>query len=200
MVAKIEQTAIELFAKEVEEAGGGRVADCYQCGKCSAGCPVASFMDLLPHQVARCVQLGMRDEVLGSATIWVCASCQTCSTRCPKEFEIAHLMDILREISVREGKVSVSQKDKLRFHRAFLRSVESHGRIFELGMIQNFKMKTAAKQALKDPRVLMQDAMMGKGMLLKRKLRFLPETIKGKKHVKRIFDRVRSLEKSKGKK
>jgi heterodisulfide reductase subunit C len=200
MAAKIEQTAIESFAKEVEEAGGGRVADCYQCGKCSAGCPVASFMDLLPHQVARCVQLGMRDDVLRSATIWVCASCLTCTTRCPKEFEIAHLMDILREISVREGKVSVRQKNKLRFHRAFLRSVESHGRIFELGMIQNFKMRTAAKQAFKDPRVLMQDAMMGKGMLFKRKLRFLPDTIKGKKHVKRIFDRVRRLEKSKGKK
>jgi heterodisulfide reductase subunit C len=200
MAARIEQTAIESFAKEVEEAGGGRVADCYQCGKCSAGCPVASFMDLLPHQVARCVQLGMRDDVLRSATIWVCASCLTCTTRCPQEFEIAHLMDILREISVREGKVSVRQKDKLRFHRAFLRSVESHGRIFELGVVQNFKMRTAAKQALKDPRVLMRDAMMGKGMLFKRKLRFLPDAIKGKKHVKRVFDRVRSMEKAKGKK
>jgi len=200
MAAKIEQTAIESFAKEVEEAGGGRVADCYQCGKCSAGCPVASFMDLLPYQVVRYVQLGMREDVLRSATIWVCASCLTCTTRCPKEFEIARLMDILREISVREGKVSVSQRDKLRFHRAFLKSVESHGRIFELGMIQDFKIRTAAKQALKDPRVLIRDAMMGKGMLFKRKLRFLPDTIKGKKHVKKIFDRVRRLERSKGNK
>ncbi len=197
MTAKIEQGAIQSFAKEVEEAGGGRVADCYQCGKCSAGCPVASFMDLLPHQVVRYVQLGLRDEVLASRTIWVCASCQTCTTRCPKEFEIAHLMDILREISLKEGKVAVSEKDKLTFHRAFLKSVEHHGRIFELGMIQNFKMKTAAKQAVTDPRVLFQDAMMGKGMLFKNKLHFLPGNIKGKKHVKRIFDRVRELEKSK---
>jgi heterodisulfide reductase subunit C len=200
MTARIEQVAIESLAKEVEQAGGGRVVDCYQCGKCSAGCPVASFMDLLPHQVVRCAQLGMRDEALKSGTIWVCASCQTCTTRCPKEFEIAHLMDILREISVREGKVSVSQKDKLTFHRAFLKSVEHHGRIFELGMIQNFKMKTAAKQALKDPRVLMQDAAMGKGMLFRNKLRFLPNAIKGKRHVKRIFDRVRRLEEARVKK
>ena len=197
MATKLEQRAIASFAKEVERAGGGTVADCYQCGKCSAGCPVASFMDLLPHQVVRCVQLGMRDEVLKSRTIWVCASCQTCTTRCPKEFEIARLMDILREISLREGTVAVSERDKLTFHRAFLKSVEQHGRIFELGMMQNFKMRTAAKQAVKDPRVLMQDAMMGKGMLFKNKLRFLPDTIKGKRHIKRLFDRVRQREKAK---
>jgi len=196
MATILEKEAIESFAQEVERAGGGAVADCYQCGKCSAGCPVASFMDLLPHQVVRCVQLGMRDEVLKSRTIWVCASCQTCTTRCPKEFEIARLMDILREISLREGTVAVSEKDKLRFHRAFLKSVEHHGRIFELGMMQDFKIRTAAQQAAKDPRVLMHDAMMGTGMLLKKKLRFLPDNIKGKKHVKEIFDRVRKREKS----
>ncbi len=196
MVTKLEQQAIESFAKEVERAGGGAVAECYQCGKCSAGCPVASFMDLLPHQVVRYVQLGMRDEVLKSRTIWVCASCQTCTTRCPQEFEIARLMDILREISLREGTVAVSERDKLRFHRAFLKSVERYGRIFELGMMQDFKMRTAAKQAAKDPRVLMQDAMMGTGMLLKRKLRFLPDSIKGKRHVKEIFRRVRKREES----
>jgi heterodisulfide reductase subunit C len=153
-------------------------------------------MDLLPHQVVRYIQLGLRDEVLRSRTIWVCASCQTCTTRCPKEFDIAELMDVLRALSVREGKVSVSQKDKLTFHRAFLRSVEHHGRIFELGMIQNFKMRTAARQAIKDPRVLMQDAMMGKGMLFKNKLRFMPDAIKGRVQVREIFERVRELEKA----
>ena len=196
MTAKIEQASIESLAREVELLGGGRVADCYQCGKCSAGCPVVSFMDLLPHQVVRYIQLGLRDEVLTSRTIWVCASCQTCTTRCPKEFDIAELMDVLRALSYREDKVSVSQKDKLTFHRAFLRSVEHHGRIFELGMIQNFKMKTAAKQAIRDPRVLMQDAMMGKGMLFKNKLRLMPDAIKGKIQVKGIFERVRELEKA----
>ncbi len=90
------------FVREVEEISGEDLLACNQCGKCSAGCPVAAMMDLLPSQVIRMAQLGM-EEVLESRTIWICASCLTCVSRCPKGVDLPRLMEALREISLRAG-------------------------------------------------------------------------------------------------
>ncbi|HEY75027.1 MAG TPA: 4Fe-4S dicluster domain-containing protein [Thermoflexia bacterium] len=90
------------FVREVEEISGEDLLACNQCGKCSAGCPVASVMDLLPSQVIRLAQLGM-EEVLESRTIWICASCLTCVTRCPKGVDLPRLMEALREVALRAG-------------------------------------------------------------------------------------------------
>ncbi|HEC34554.1 MAG TPA: 4Fe-4S dicluster domain-containing protein [Chloroflexi bacterium] len=90
------------FVRDVEEISGQDLLACNQCGKCSAGCPVAAAMDLLPSQAIRLAQLGM-EEVLQSRTIWVCASCLTCVTRCPKGVDLPRLMEALREISLRVG-------------------------------------------------------------------------------------------------
>lgn len=76
-----ERTGSAEFLDQVENQSGQKVRICYQCGKCSAGCPVAYAMDLLPNQVMRLVQLGLKEEVLTCATIWLCASCETCATR-----------------------------------------------------------------------------------------------------------------------
>ena len=94
----------------VHAQSGVRVQDCYQCGKCTAGCPVAAFMDLMPRQVMRAVQLGQTDLVLRSSTIWLCASCETCSARCPMELDVAAVMDTLRHIA-RERGIQPAQKD-----------------------------------------------------------------------------------------
>jgi len=90
------------FVRQVEEISGQDLLACNQCGKCSAGCPVVAVMDLLPNQVIRMAQLGM-EEVLESNTIWVCASCLTCATRCPKGVDLPRLMEALRQIALRQG-------------------------------------------------------------------------------------------------
>ena len=94
------------FVREVEEISGEDLLACNQCGKCSAGCPVASVMDLLPSQVIRLAQLGM-EEVLESRTIWICASCLACVTRCPKGVDLPRLMEALREIALRSGATEI---------------------------------------------------------------------------------------------
>ncbi len=94
------------FVREVEEISGEDLLACNQCGKCSAGCPVAAVMDLLPSQVIRMAQLGM-EEVLESRTIWICASCLTCVSRCPKGVDLPRLMEALREISLRAGATEI---------------------------------------------------------------------------------------------
>ena len=88
--------------KKVEDISGQNVLACYQCGKCSAGCPMVSLMDLLPNQIIRLVQLGQIDDVLNSKTIWLCASCFTCTARCPKGVDLAKVMEALRLLLLRK--------------------------------------------------------------------------------------------------
>ena len=88
------------------------VQACYQCGRCSAGCPVGEFFDLNVMEVVRLAAYGMEEPLLNCHTIWLCAACETCATRCPNDIEIAGLMDVLREIALR--------KKSLRLNREFL--------------------------------------------------------------------------------
>jgi heterodisulfide reductase subunit C len=90
------------FVRDIEDISGQDLLDCNQCGKCSAGCPVVAMMDVLPSQAIRMAQLGM-EEVLESNTIWICASCLTCVSRCPKGVDLPRLMEALREVSLRTG-------------------------------------------------------------------------------------------------
>ncbi|MDD5467169.1 MAG: 4Fe-4S dicluster domain-containing protein [Anaerolineales bacterium] len=83
------------FVQEIEKASGQSLLACNQCGKCSAGCPVAFSMDILPNQVIRMAQLGIVD-VLDSQTIWTCAACLTCVSRCPKGIDLPRVMEAMR--------------------------------------------------------------------------------------------------------
>lgn len=84
---------------------------CYQCGKCSAGCPSAPFMDLLPNQVLRLLQLGKVERILETNTPFACCSCFVCSQRCPKGIDVAAVMESLRQLSLRAKKDDFELKD-----------------------------------------------------------------------------------------
>lgn len=90
------------FVAKVQEISGQNLLACYQCGKCSAGCPAVSQMDILPNQIIRYAQLGFRDELLRTKSIWICASCLTCNTRCPKGINIAEIIEAIRQILLRK--------------------------------------------------------------------------------------------------
>jgi heterodisulfide reductase subunit C2 len=90
------------LVQRIEEYSGQDLMACYQCGKCAAGCPVAFAMDMLPSQVIRYAQLGLVEPLLESKTIWLCAACQTCYTRCPKGIDLSRIMEALREIVMLE--------------------------------------------------------------------------------------------------
>ncbi|MFC1938576.1 4Fe-4S dicluster domain-containing protein [Chloroflexota bacterium] len=91
------------FARKVKEISGEDIALCYQCGMCSAGCPIGFAMDVLPNQIIRLVQLGLEEDIAKSKTIWLCASCLTCSVRCPRGLDLAKVMEALRLISLRKN-------------------------------------------------------------------------------------------------
>ncbi len=99
------------FVQKVEELSGQNLLVCYQCGKCSAGCPAVDDMDILPNQIIRYAQLGMKDELLESRAIWVCASCMTCNVRCPKGINIAEVIEALRQLLLRKRKDHIEIKE-----------------------------------------------------------------------------------------
>jgi heterodisulfide reductase subunit C len=137
-------------------------------------------MDYLPAQIIKMVNLGMRDEVLKCKTIWVCASCETCTTRCPNDIDIAHVMDTLREMALREGKAE-TEENLRRFHESFLSAIKTWGRVHELQMIGTYKLKT---------RTFTEDAGLGMEMFKRGKIKLIPEPIKGRKVIKRIFKKT----------
>ena len=104
MIIKISQRDIRNDAvKKIEEISGEDLFLCYQCGKCSSGCPSAYAMDILPNKVMHLLQLGKVEQVLNSKSIWVCAACMTCSVRCPKGIDIASIMEASRQIVLRKN-------------------------------------------------------------------------------------------------
>jgi heterodisulfide reductase subunit C2 len=168
----------DAFLSEVARASGVDLQACYQCQKCSAGCPVAGEMDLLPNQILRHIQYGHRERVLGSNTIWLCASCYTCSVRCPNDIDIARIMDTLRHLAIRSGS-KPGERDIPVFHSVFLDEIKSRGRIHELSLIFRFKSKT---------RDFLKDAGLGWKMFRLGKIKLLPSTSRGGKEIKEIFN------------
>ena len=166
------------FLFEVVQASGEKLQACFQCQKCSAGCPVAYAMDILPNQILRRIQYNHREKVLTSKTIWICASCYTCSVRCPNNIDIAKIMDVLRNLAIRSG-VEPGEKDIPVFHSVFLDTIKSKGRIHELSLIIQLKLKT------KD---FFKDAALGWKMFLKGKIKLLPSRFGGGKEIQEIFD------------
>src|SRR5208337_1847555 len=110
------------FLAEVERLSGTPVSACYQCHKCTSGCPIGPDMDLLPSQVMRLTHLGLEGEVLESESIWLCASCEACTTRCPMGIDIAAVMDTMRILAI-ERKADIPDSHGKQFNRSFLGSV-----------------------------------------------------------------------------
>lgn len=92
-----------VFAEKIREISGEDVLLCYQCATCSGDCPMSFSMDLLPHQVMRFAQLGMEEELRKARTPWICASCFTCTVRCPRGLDIARVMEAIRLITLRSN-------------------------------------------------------------------------------------------------
>jgi heterodisulfide reductase subunit C len=124
---------INIDLQEVEEISGENLSACYQCGKCTAGCPSVSEMDVSPHTVIRLLQLGQIDEVLEAEVVWLCAACQTCKVRCPKGVDLAKIMEALRQILLRKN-ITHTTPESI--------SKEDIERLPQIAVIANFRKMT----------------------------------------------------------
>ena len=171
------------FGEAVRSISGVDVNSCFQCAKCASGCPVSYAMDYTPTQLIHAIQLGLTDLVLSSKTIWLCASCQTCTTRCPQDVDLASVMDAVRIIAQRK-KIKAKIPEVPAFYRSSLANIGFFGRMYELGLIAILKLFT---------RSFTKDIGLGLKMLAKGKLNILP-SFSGALAARKIFSQVRAKE------
>jgi len=174
----------DTFKSKVEEATGVTVSHCYQCGKCTAGCPLNEEMDIMPNQLLRMLQAempGYAEKILSSLSIWLCLACDTCYSRCPQEVLLSKIMDYLRQESLRQNKVNPKAKNILSFHKAFLDSVKLNGKLHEVGLTIDYKLRSLN---------LMQDVLLAPSMAAKDKLAIFPHKVQNTKEIAKIFKRI----------
>jgi heterodisulfide reductase subunit C len=170
------------FLEEVNKRiDGVPIQRCYHCRKCTAGCPLAFAMEYNLDKVVQMIQMGRREEVLKSATIWLCVSCETCITRCPNEVDIARMMDVLREMAIESG-TGAKEKNILKLHQSFLSCIKMRGRINEPLLVAGYKLKSGD---------LFSDLTMGMDMFLKGKLPLFAPRNRDMRSVRNIFKKTK---------
>jgi heterodisulfide reductase subunit C len=181
------------LSEEVRKERHIAVTDCYQCAKCSAGCPLTFAMDFLPHEIIRLVGLGQEELVLDSNTIWACSACETCTTRCPNDIDIMGVLDYLKERAVKSGR-KVPQKNVLAFHEAFLDDIKlSGGRINEPLLLGLFMLRSGAGLTKLRTGELKDDAKLGFQMFKKGRLSIKPPNrVQALADLKNLFKKTKS--------
>jgi len=171
------------FGKVLKQESETDVRKCYQCGKCTAGCPLNYLMDISPSQVIRFCQLGIKEKVLNSKTIWFCIFCDTCSTRCPQEVDIKGVMDGLRRMATREG---VQPKAQVRnLEKAFALMIKMFGRVYEPGVVAGYNFMSGN---------LFHDVILFPLLLIKRKINLKPH-FKKAGEIRGMFKRAEKVRK-----
>jgi len=159
------------------------VGKCYQCGKCSAGCPVAFAMDTPPHKVIQLAKLGLYDEMMECHSTWLCATCHTCSARCPREVHPSRIMEGLRIEARNQGSVKVRPLDI--FHTKFMKLVGKRGRVYEMALMLGYNLSVGRP---------LKDAGFAPKMILNKKLSLFPHTTsKARKEVRKIHERYNRM-------
>ncbi|MCX6178555.1 MAG: heterodisulfide reductase-related iron-sulfur binding cluster [Chlorobiales bacterium] len=179
-------TVMDALKHQLEKSTGNDYNCCYQCGKCTAGCPAGAFMDNPPARIMRLVQAGYIEEALRSDALWYCVGCMTCTSRCPQNMEIAGTMDSLRALALEKNIISEDKAKKLvnAFHVSFLNNVRKHGRLQELSLVNSYKLRT---------KTFLQDAGSGIKMIKEGKINPMHTLtgkggVKGKDQIEKIFE------------
>lgn len=159
------------LAETVGRGCGANVCKCYQCKRCSNGCPVAAYADMHPAQIMRAIQLGQVDLAVEARFIWLCTGCQTCTTRCPQGIDVAAVMDELRMIARREDRIppKAPLAEVLRLNAD---SIQRWGRLYEIELVTRALLRNRQSMRAYLP--------IGRQVMAKRKVHLLPE--RGDRH------------------
>jgi heterodisulfide reductase subunit C len=182
----IDPTFLEGVRKTV---AGKKILNCIQCGVCAGSCHARFAMDYSPMQIIKMVHLGLKDDVLASSTIWICASCYTCTSRCPQGIDIPLLMSSLKNMAI-ENKVPAKIPTKPKFHKTFTKIVGKYGRMHEPQLQVALMDKT-------NPKELFKNARLGMKLWRKGKVKISPSKVSKKSDLDAIFENALKKEEQK---
>ncbi len=169
------------FLEEIKKTKAGEnVLDCIQCGVCAGSCPAAWAMDYTPMQIIRMIHLGMKDPIFSSTTMWICAMCHTCATRCPRGLDIPQIMSTLKNIAIKED-IQAKIEVKPKFHKSFAEIIKLRGRMHEPDLFMQITKKT-------DVKTMLHNALLGWMLFRKGKLKLLASEVKEKDQLLAIFN------------
>ncbi len=153
---------------------------CFQCNRCTAGCPLLPAMDLSPAQIVHHMRLGHWDTVLESQSIWACVHCETCTARCPQQVDVSGLLRAARVMAWRSGRVATDQAIAAYF-ASFLENLYLYGRSAELPLTLMCKLKSE---------VYLRDMMLGLRLITRGRLNFC-SVPRGAAIYRRLYERAR---------
>jgi ferredoxin len=80
--------------------GASDISACFNCGNCTAVCPLSQDNDAFPRRMIRYAQLGMKEHLLSSKELWLCHHCGECSETCPRQAGPAEFMAAARRYAI----------------------------------------------------------------------------------------------------
>lgn len=187
LMTRSEAELRQAFLKHVEAVPGGeRLKRCIQCGTCTGSCPVSYAMDISPRQLIALFRAGEMETIMNSRSIWICASCYACTTRCPAGIKITDLIYALKRTEMQKNLKSKAPQVQL-MAKLFIGSLKNFGRLHEGTVIALYYMRTGVLK-------LFAYIPLGIKMLRTKRLGLLPKRIKAHKSLSRIMNKAQEIE------
>ena len=166
--------------------GGERIARCLQCGTCTGSCPVSYAMDIPPRMVIALFRAGEIERILRSRTIWICASCYMCTTRCPQGIKITDLLCALKRTAL-DARLYPRHFPVYVLSESFVSLVNRFGRNHEMLLLARYYLR-------RNPLALLRLLPLGWKLFRAGRVSLLPRQIRGVAAIRQILSASRALE------
>jgi len=187
VMSKKEAELRQIFLEEVRHIPAGeRISRCIQCGTCTGSCPVSYTMDISPRELIALFRAGDMESIMKSRTIWICASCYACTTRCPSGIKITDIIYALKRTAM-EAKHETRAPHVQILAKLFVETLKKYGRLHEGTLIRKYYTKTKARK-------LLDLVPLGRKMRAKGRIEVFPKKIKGRKALARIIDKAQQID------
>jgi len=187
LMTRSEAELRQMFLKQVEVIPGGeRIKRCIQCGTCTGSCPVSHAMDISPRQLIALFRAGEIETIMKSRSIWICASCYACTTRCPAGIRITDIVYALKRTAMEKSYQTGAHHVQV-LAGLFVNNLMKYGRLHEGTLIRRYYTKTGMFR-------LFGLLPLVKKMYMTKRLAPFPVRIKGHRSLSRIIRKAQEIE------